>query len=236
MILDSSQGLKSTDESPEAAAKRVLTSLKELQGRKFLAKVKIEPVAGVTRDELLERMSEEEGAEYMARISAQKAQYVDEAPVVGRVKSAATSQQDGITLRNSVGGGTAISDPTGLGGKATQTYVEQEGIRFAVTNGAKRDMQTSQHPRNAPEPVYAAPVAQASAASVAMAPEVRLRIAKAVCPEFPDTYDFGMPEKKRLARIQADFEDRPDVIKAIFQAETDDFRAKLVVEFPAIFA
>lgn len=43
MILDSSQGLKSTDDSPEAAAKRVLTTLKDLQGRKFIAKTKVEP-------------------------------------------------------------------------------------------------------------------------------------------------------------------------------------------------
>lgn len=42
MILDSSQGLKSTDDSPEAAAKRVLASLKDLQGRKFIAKTKVE--------------------------------------------------------------------------------------------------------------------------------------------------------------------------------------------------
>lgn len=43
MILDSSQGLRTTDESPEAAAKRVLNSLKELNGRKFIARVKVEP-------------------------------------------------------------------------------------------------------------------------------------------------------------------------------------------------
>lgn len=42
MILDSSQGLKSDDESPEASAKRVLKGLKELHGRKFIAKVKVE--------------------------------------------------------------------------------------------------------------------------------------------------------------------------------------------------
>jgi hypothetical protein len=42
-ILDSSQGLKSSDDSPEAMAKRVITGFKDLQGRRFIAKAKVEP-------------------------------------------------------------------------------------------------------------------------------------------------------------------------------------------------
>jgi hypothetical protein len=42
-ILDSSQGLKTSDESPEAMAKRVIRGYRDLQGRQFVAKAKIEP-------------------------------------------------------------------------------------------------------------------------------------------------------------------------------------------------
>lgn len=42
-ILDSSQGLKTTDESPEAMAKRVIKGYRDLQGKCFVAKAKVEP-------------------------------------------------------------------------------------------------------------------------------------------------------------------------------------------------
>lgn len=42
-ILDSSQGLKASDESPDAMAKRVIRGYRDLQKRRFIAKVKVEP-------------------------------------------------------------------------------------------------------------------------------------------------------------------------------------------------
>jgi hypothetical protein len=42
-ILDSSQGLKTSDESPEAMAKRVIRGYRDLQGKTFIAKAKVEP-------------------------------------------------------------------------------------------------------------------------------------------------------------------------------------------------
>lgn len=42
-ILDSSQGLKTSDESPEAMAKRVIRGYRDLQGKQFIAKAKVEP-------------------------------------------------------------------------------------------------------------------------------------------------------------------------------------------------
>lgn len=46
-ILDSSQGLKSTDDSPEAAAKRVMPNgFADLQGRQFVAKTTVEAAQG----------------------------------------------------------------------------------------------------------------------------------------------------------------------------------------------
>jgi len=66
--------------------------------------------------------------------------------------------------------------------------------------------------------------------------DARKAIAKKLCPDFPDTYDFSQHWKKRLANIQFNFDTRPDVIQAIFAAESDDFKKTLLQEFPAVFA
>jgi hypothetical protein len=61
-------------------------------------------------------------------------------------------------------------------------------------------------------------------------------IARAVCRDFPDLYDFDAPLRKKLARLRADFEERPDVIRAVAAAETDtEMRTLLVDEFPDAF-
>jgi hypothetical protein len=60
-------------------------------------------------------------------------------------------------------------------------------------------------------------------------------VAKAMCADFPPNYDFAAPAKKRVARLQADFEDRPDVIRAAFAAENDEVKQLLVNEFPQAF-
>ena len=61
-------------------------------------------------------------------------------------------------------------------------------------------------------------------------------IAKAICPDFPDNYVFTDPIRKKIARLQADYEDRPDVIKAVAAADTDpEVRARLIEEFPGAF-
>jgi hypothetical protein len=202
-----------------------------------LGKVKIDPVAGVTRDELMERMSPEEAEEYLSEIEARKAAYVDEAPVgarpvsngrqvVGRVNGSSTKEghKEGMDFRTTVGGGVEIADPTGMGGKPEESEMESEGIKFKFVNGPKKDQQPSVHPRN-----------EQARAEAPSGFDVRRKVAKALCPDFPEMYDFNQPARKKIARIMADFEDRPDVIRAIFAAETDDFKVMLVEAFPAVF-
>lgn len=213
-----------------------------------VAKIRIEPIQGVSRDELLDRMSPEEQEEYLARISANKAQYVDEAPVVGavradppqrqivnRVSSTKAGEHEGMRFANSVGGGTEIADPASLStGRPVEASYEQEGIKFRAVNGPKRDLGTSQHPRQAAAPT--APAATAPKRPVfALSATARLGIAKSVCADFPDTYDFDATAKKKLARISLDFEDRTDIIQAIYMAESEEFKSILVQEFPAAF-
>lgn len=198
-----------------------------------ISKIRINPVQGVTRDELMDRMSNEEREQYLSDLESRKSAYVDEAPIVrtstrtivGSVKSTREGQREGMTFRNSVGGGTEIEDPTGYGGKVEETIVEQEGIKFVRTNGPKRDAQASVHPRSNGLEVK----------GEVRGTDARRMVAKSICPDFPDLYDFNQPSNKKIARITADFEDRPDVIRAIFAAEGDEFKMLLIEAFPAVF-
>jgi hypothetical protein len=62
------------------------------------------------------------------------------------------------------------------------------------------------------------------------------KIARAICADFPDNYVFTDSPKKKLARLQADYEDRPDVIRAVAAAETDgEVKRRLIEEFPEAF-
>lgn len=103
-------------------------------------------------------------------------------------------------------------------------YTEVEGIRFASPN---------------PPPSEAVSAPQALSSSPSISPQeasLRLRMAQSACNDFPENYDFGMPEKKKLARMVADFEGRPDVIRAIWLAETDGFKNAIVQNFPEVFS
>jgi len=136
-----------------------------------------------------------------------------------------------MTITPDIGHGVEIADPvgSGVGGKAKESVIVEDGITFRTTNGPARNEQ--QAPNRAPAPLQAA-----ARPSIPEAPaEVRKMIAKAVCADFPDNYDFAMPAKKRMARLQADYEDRPDVIKAVFAAEGDEMKAMLMQEFPQAF-
>ena len=183
--------------------------------------VTIDPGQGITEAEMLDRMEEEEREEYLARKQALRAQYVEESPVVGRVKKAkATETREGITATVSAGGGVGIADLSGSDGIPEEQIIEQDGIKFTTTNGPKRADQ--------PSPRAEQPVMLRDGTA-----EVRRQIAQQLCPDFPTNYDFSAPPKKKLARLQADYEDRPDVLRAVFAAETDAFKALLTQEFGA---
>lgn len=142
---------------------------------------------------------------------------VDALPsVVGTVASPESSSKEGITVKNTVGNGIETFDLAGLDKKSPDqvTTIESEGLKFTTTNGPKKSV----------------------VAIDKKSEDVRRRIAKSVCPDFPDIYDFDASVRKKVARIQADFDDRPDVIKAIFAAESDEVKNVLVEQFPEAFA
>lgn len=195
------------------------------------ASVKIRPGQGISREEMLARMSPEEQDEYLAKIESRRSSYVDDEPVpVARVHTARKTETEGISLTNTTGGGIETVDLGGTGGTGSVDVVEIEGIKVTNTNGPKRDIKPA--PKAAPRVTKLVPTAKAAAANQ----DVRRKVAKAMCPDFPDLYDFDAPAKKKLARITADFEDRPDVIQAIYAAEADDMKSQLVETFPEAFA
>lgn len=200
-------------------------------------KVKIQPGRGRTREDLIrmaverDDLSEEELREYEEELAARKAAKgfdVGAPPVVGRVAAPGVKQTEGFNVTGSVGGGVAIADMGGTGETGKQQVVEEEGIKFTQTGGPKKGVRLVDKK---------APAATPSAPSNGGADEAVCRkIAKTICPDFPDNYRFSDPIRKKIARLQADFEDRPDVIQAVAAAETDgEVKRRLLEEFPDAF-
>lgn len=187
------------------------TDVEKNYGSAKMAAENIKIVAGVgrTRDQLIEGLDPEERVEYLTKVRT------------------LASSKDGVTVS---AGSTDITDLTAVvSGSPNDIVVEEsEGIRFTKTNTSK---------------MAATPVKKTAAASKAVTAspsplegDHRRKIAKAVCAEFPDNYRFEDSAKKKLARLQADYDERPDIIRAVAAAESDDFKRVLVEEFPQAFA
>lgn len=214
-------------------AKRISTNI-TMAGTAIAAaqKVKIKPGRGRTREELIRDaiarggLMNDELAEYEKELASMRARHgvVATPTVVNRVREPEIHQQrEGFDLSLSVGGGTEIADLGGTGGagKDQETVIEVEGMKFTNTNGPKKGTRLVATPP------------KSNGADDALC----RRIAKAVCPDFPDDYVFTDPTRKKIARIQADYDDRPDVIRAVAAAETDvEVKRQLVEEFPEVFA
>ena len=210
-----------------------LTGSNTYQAMQEATNVQIEPGRGMTREELLERMSPEQREQYMAEIEARRSAYVSEQTPVQRGPEAqgevlATLEAPegvesmGIKLNTTVGGGTDTVDLGSLGdAPAEQGVIEVEGMRFRTTNGPRK----------------AESRARRSVASPSLETmDPRRVIARSICGDFPDQYDFDAPSRRKIARLRADFEDRADVIRAVAAAETDgEVKALLVSEFPEAF-
>jgi hypothetical protein len=201
--------------------------------------VKIEAGRGMTREEYLERLSPEDREVYLAEIEARRFSHPGVEPVqapetqgkvVGRVAAPKDLDTMGMRVTTTVGGGTDTVDLTGLDGAPAEVrVVEAEGMRFTTTNGPRRT------PRAQEAKPTTTPQVDPGAGSFQDIDPRRV-IARAVCSDFPDLYDFDLPLRKKLARLRADFEDRPDVIRAVAAAETDtEMRVLLVSEFPEAF-
>jgi len=176
-----------------------------------------------------------------ASAQPQRAQMAPQSRVVGQVpQGQKVLQTEGFNVALTTGGGTEIADLSGMGGQAHESSVTAEGITFKNTNGPKRAFPNMTSPQAQP----AAPMTTHQ-----MAPEegtsriekdgtadARKSIAKTLCKDFPDEYSFSDHWKRRLAMIRLNYEGRIDVIRAIFAAESDDFKKVILDEFPEAFA
>ena len=185
------------------------------------ASSKIQPGMGRTREEMMEAMDPEQRANYAVEVASRKAAYDPEgaAKIVASIEvGERTAVKDGVKVTTQVGGGTAIADAGGTGGTAETEVVVEEGVKFTRTKAKPN------------KPAEAPPLTDAEYDQARV-------IARSICPDFPDNYRFEDPVRKKIARLQADYDDRPDVIKAVAAADTDpEVRRRLIEEFPTAFA
>ena len=187
--------------------------------------VQIEAGAGLSEAAYFDRMSEQERSEYLAKKEVARARHVDDAPIVGKVRKAKQETREGITATVTTGGGVETADPVDTGSKTEISQHMEDGIVFRNTNGPKKQV-AAQQPRSEDGP---------QTVLRALPAEARLKFALQICADFPSNYDFAASDRKKLARIAADYEDREDILRAIWAAESDSFKAKLFEEFPSIF-
>lgn len=179
-----------------------------------------------------------------ARQQPQRAAQVQPAQsrVVAQVQGSRTIQTEGASVALSVGGGTEIADMSGMTGQVHESVVEAEGMTFRNTNGPKKAYPNMQPASPAPQPQVqqqaSMPVDDGTQSRIEKdgTADARKSIAKAICRDFPDEYSFSDHWKRRLAMIRLNYEGRIDVIRAIFAAESDDFKKLLLEEFPEAFA
>lgn len=203
--------------------------------------VRIDPGQGKTREDMMAEMDEESRLAYESDIMARKAAYAPEeasAPrVIGRVPQPGTRNTEGFQVRGSVGGGVGVEDlgGTGVAGKDQVTVVEAEGLRFTNTNGPKK--QTRLVPTNPQQaPAQANGNGNGHHSHNGQHDALCRQIARSICTDFPDNYGFTDPVRKKIARLQADYDDRPDIIRAVAAADTDpEVRQRLIAEFPHAF-
>ena len=194
--------------------------------------VRIDPGEGVSREEMMAAMDEETRMAYEMDRASRIAAYDPEqaAHIVANVAGPGTQFREGLTIKGSVGGGVEIADMGGTGDTPAQTsVVEMEGVTFRNTNTNSPKKNVRLVPTNGAPKQVSAPVDGADG--------MARQIARSICGDFPDNYQFGDPVRKKIARLQADYEDRPDIIRAVAAADTDpDVRARLLTEFPHAFA
>lgn len=190
--------------------------------------VKIQPGQGLTQEDYLARMSEEDRAEYHAKKEALRSEKPGlvtpppKRPTPSRGKMAKKPMTEGVMIAS---GGTEIYEASSEGtSEASVTLVE--GVAFHNTNGPKRAYSSSS---NSPPQEVVSRISKDGTA------DVRRQIATSLCPDFPTDYNFDDHWKRRVAMIRLNYETRFDVIRAIFAAESDEFKKVLLDEFPDAF-
>lgn len=262
MVVEEQDGIeldrKLSTPAGERSKERIdLTTDKAAQAMRTAQTAMVRPGQGITEEEMLDRMSPEEQEEYLARKDAIRSQYVADSPaptqalprpattrVVARVQSSRGGEHEGMSFRNSVGStGSSVGDASDgeIVGRvhdedAQEQVIEQEGITFRTSGLKKSPVKKVDQDEFVPQRAQVRVAVSAEPPPPVPANlDVRRQVAKMVCPEFPENYDFTLSPKKKLARLQADYEDRHDILRAVYAAESDDMKALLLQEFPQAF-
>lgn len=157
-------------------------------------------------------------------------------PIVGKVAPTQTKTVEGISVGVTSGGGTEVYDASGSDGPARESVIEQEGITFRTTNGPKTGFHQQAKAESAPQQTSMLPGDEPkSRIESDGTADYRRIVAQAICKDFPMDYNFSDHWKRRLAMIRLNYETRPDIIRAVFAAESDDFKKILIEEFPEVF-
>lgn len=193
--------------------------------------VRVQPGVGRSREEIMAAMTPEQRADYENQLQVRKAMHGQldtqvalpdqgQGRVVANLQTSNGVQtKEGIKTTVSTGGGTETFDAGGTGGPAEISTVIVEGVKMTNTNGPKKGQ-----------------VVETAKTKADLTEDPRRVIAKSICADFPANYDFDASPRKKIARLQADYEDRPDVIRAVASAETDqEVRSRLIEEFSEAF-
>ncbi len=198
---------------------------------KAATEIKVDPGRGISREEMMDRMGEEEREEYKAKLDSIAAQYV---PLSERPKAeptrAKTAKKAAPNAMPVVQGDDLVGVPVAASAAASGNeagVIQEGGITFRTTNVPKKA--TPSRPAVQPDDTSSKIGKDGTA-------DARRKIAKVLCPDFPDNYNFDDHWKRREAMIRVHYEGRHDVIRAIFAAESDDFKKLLMQEFPEAFA
>jgi hypothetical protein len=152
---------------------------------------------------------------------------------VGKVAPTTTKITEGISVGVKTGGGIETWDASGTDSKPVESVVYSDGIMLKNTNGPRKDVPGVKNSESVKQVSYQED-SQSKIDRDGTA-DARRVIAKAICKDFPDSYDFSDHWKRRLANLRLNFEGRSDVIRAVFAAESDDFKRLILDEFPEAF-
>ncbi len=195
-----------------------------------LGSVTIDPRKGVSVEELLDNLSPEERIRREYELEKQQIKVRARANTPEE-REAQTIREETVKLHAKMLAKLA-SLQDGQQQPQPAVFSEVEGISFATTGIPSAAVAAVAQQQPVSERPKAVPVEPKSRKAVD--PGVKSLIAKSVLPTFPfEQYNFADTDRKKLARIDLDFEDKFDILRAIYAAEDDVIREHIADNYPA---
>lgn len=140
-----------------------------------------------------------------------------------------TIVKEGVTIKTNLGNINRISEVeddegTHVANVRTSGSHTSEGVEILDTSSTRIQKTESSKPTKAVEKAF----------SINTGVDPRLRVARAIYPEFPESWVFAGKLADRLHAAKSYSED-PRFLEALFAAEGDQFRKVLISEYPGQF-